>query len=140
MKHEAAESKARDEFFSSMERALIDTLAAAGYTVIPHDSQNWAACHSLSKENTEGAVMLFLGPLREHDACWMLPYEIVREADASTCETPISRDTTPESAATLFLHHISGALTNRLPQATSGNVGVGLLSVQEASSLAEMAD
>jgi hypothetical protein len=74
---------ARREVFSAMERALAEELADCGYSVIKHDSQKWAACYSLFREDTDGSVTLFFGPLRESGQNWELSYEIVHEGASS---------------------------------------------------------
>ena len=83
---------ARREFFSAMERALAEELADCGYSVIKHDSQRWAACYSLFREDTDGSVTLFFGPLRESGQNWELPYEIVHEGASSENDEYPKRD------------------------------------------------
>ena len=106
---------ARREFFSAMERALAEELADCGYSVIKHDSQMWAACYSLFREDTDGSVTLFFGPLQESGQNWELSYEIVHEGASSENEMSIPKGMGTESSAGLFLQHISDALTNKLP-------------------------
>jgi hypothetical protein len=114
---------ARREFFSAMERALAEELVNFGYSVIKHDSQKWAACCSLFREDTGGSVTLFFGPLRESGQNWELPYEIVHEGASSENEMSIPKGMGAESSAGLFLQHISDALTNKLPIARPGKTG-----------------
>ena len=114
---------ARREFFSAMERALAEELADYGYSVIKHDSQKWASCYSLFREDTDGSVTLFFGPLREGGQNWELSYEIVHEGASSENEMSIPKRMGAESSVGLFLQHISDALTNKLPIGKAGKIG-----------------
>jgi hypothetical protein len=101
-------------FFSAMERALAEELADFGYSVIKHDSQKWGASYSLFREDTDGSVTLFFGPLRESGQNWELPYEIVHERASSENKMSIPKGMGAESSAGLFLQRILDALTNKL--------------------------
>ena len=114
---------ARREFFSAMERALAEELADCGYSVIKHDSQKWAACYSLFREDTDGSVALFFGPLRESDQNWELPYEIVHERASSENAMSIPKGMGAESSACPFLQHILDALTNIPPMGRPRKTG-----------------
>ena len=85
--------------------------------------QKWAACYSLFREDTDGSVTLFFGPLRESGQNWELPYEIVHEGASSENEMSIPKGMGAESSAGLFLQHISDALTNKLPIGRPGKTG-----------------
>jgi len=106
-----------------MDRALAEELADYGYSVIKHDSQKWAACYSLFREDTDGSLTLFFGPLRESGQRWELSYEIVHEGASSENEVSIPKRMGAESSAGLFLQHISDALTNKLPIGRLGKTG-----------------
>ena len=114
---------ARREFFSAMKRALAEELADCGYSVIKHDAQKWEASYSLFREDTDGSVTLFFGPLREGGQNWELPYEIVHERASSENKMSIPKGMGAESSAGLFLQHISDALTNKLPIGRRGKTG-----------------
>jgi hypothetical protein len=127
------------DFFLAMERTVADGLVSAGYSVIRHDSQEWPVSCSISGPNTGGTIALFFGPLYEKVPGWTLPYEVVREAESRLGEIRIPQDATPESAAALFLQKISGILTNRSLVPHHVGVGAGLLSVEDATKIAETA-
>jgi hypothetical protein len=85
-------------------------------------------------------ITLSFGPIREFPEGWMLPYEVVREADSTWGELPVPRASRPEVCADLFLRKVARLLTNRLTIPHDTHVGAGLLSVETANRLAEERD
>ena len=128
-----AHGAASREYFEALEQAILEKFAADGFSVIKHESGQGTASYSITKENTDGSVALFFGPIHEHGDKWRLPYRIAREADSHESEAVIPRRSEPNAAADLFLESIFAELTNRLPLAVPEDVGVGagLLPVQE---------
>ncbi|MDD5199945.1 MAG: hypothetical protein PHC88_09090 [Terrimicrobiaceae bacterium] len=123
-----------------MKRAVEAELASSGYAITEHDSQKWPACYSIADKNTDGAVTLFFGPILERAGDRILPYQVVREADSRESRMLVNRSDSPASITSLFLRNIHDILTNKLPAASPHDTGVGtgLLSIEEASSAAEL--
>lgn len=103
------------EFSAAFSNAVRIGLESSGYDVLPIDTQDWMTHLTLTRDNTDGSLSLYFGPVVEDEngTPGRLKFQIIREMETTDGFFDVPADLKPEEAADAFVSAIFDHLTNQ---------------------------